>query len=352
MLFGSFDCRRSSCNITGKQMTDWIEWDPAYSTTRRVRNVAPEVVEAELKAVQKSEDQFKTILFLPEGEGRKGEGGLRTKGYYKKSTDDNPLITVITVVYNGEQHLEETILSVINQTYDNVEYIIIDGGSIDGTLNIIQKYEHAIDYWVSEKDNGIYCAMNKGIDLAMGEFVGFVNSDDFLYEEILSELGNMEKSDEFDFTLGDVNIYSQCSKYQETNIHSEEIILNKKYIFHMPTHHLGFYVRKRILKKVGKFNTDYKLRADFDLLSRVIDSTKSFLILKNRVGGFRLGGVSGSYATFIENNKILKNRNVGIFRRALNIIPSMLKIFIVDNAPKPIVRWLRNKFGSGRYIAK
>ena len=317
-----------------------------------MRKVPPEVVLAEIKAEQKPEDQFETVLFLPEGESRQGEGGLRTKGYFKNNSSEKPLITVITVVFNGAKHFEQTVLSVINQTYDNVEYIVIDGGSTDGTLNIIQKYEHAIDYWVSEKDKGIYYAMNKGIDLAMGEFVGFVNSDDFLYEEILSELGNMEKSDEFDFTLGDVNIYNQCSKYQETNIHSEELILNKKYIFHMPTHHLGFYVRKIILKKVGKFNTDYKLRADFDLLSRVIDSTKSFLILKNRVGGFRLGGVSGSYATFIENNKILKNRNVGIFRRALNIIPSMLKIFIVGNAPKPIVRWLRNKFGSGRYIAK
>jgi len=326
--------------------------DDGYSTTRHVRKVTPEVVLAEIKAEQKPEDQFETVLFLPEGESRQGEGGLRTKGYFKNNSSEKPLITVITVVFNGAKHFEQTVLSVINQTYDNVEYIVIDGGSTDGTLNIIQKYEHAIDYWVSEKDKGIYYAMNKGIDLAMGEFVGFVNSDDFLYEEILSELGSMKKSEKFDFTLGDVDIYSQCSKYQETNIHSEEIILNKKYIFHMPTHHLGFYVRKRILKKVGKFNTDYKLRADFDLLSRVIDSTKSFLILKKRVGGFRLGGVSGSYATFIENNKILKNRNVGIFRRALNIIPSMLKIFIIDNVPKPIVGWLRNKFGSGRYIAK
>ncbi|MDJ0561528.1 MAG: glycosyltransferase, partial [Microcystis sp. M53599_WE4] len=98
------------------------------------------------------------ILYPPNLE-RKGEGGLRSQGYFKQSYDeasglsDNlplPLVTIITVVFNGEKHLEQTIQSVINQTYDNVEYIVIDGGSTDGTVDIIRKYENQIDYWVSE----------------------------------------------------------------------------------------------------------------------------------------------------------------------------------------------------------
>jgi len=96
----------------------------------------------------KLEDKFETVLFLPEGEGRKGQGGLRTQGYFKKSLPDKPLITVITVVFNGEEFLEETIQSVINQTYDNVEYIIIDGGSTDGNLVVVCNYEHVTDYWL------------------------------------------------------------------------------------------------------------------------------------------------------------------------------------------------------------
>ena len=114
-------------------------------------------------------------------------GGLRTKGITKNSTAEKPLISVVTVVYNGEKTLEQTILSVVNQTYNNVEYIIIDGGSKDNTLDIIKKYEDKIDYWQSEPDKGIYDAMNKGIKLATGEFIYILGCDDFLIDKDIFE---------------------------------------------------------------------------------------------------------------------------------------------------------------------
>lgn len=158
-------------------MTDVICLDQNYSTTRLLTKEKPEII-------NNPEDKFETVLFLPEGEGRQGEGGLRTKGYFKKSYENKPLISIITVVYNGEKYLEETIQSVINQTYDNVEYIIIDGGSTDGTLDIIKKYKNQIDYWVSEKDSGIYDAMNKGIQSALGKWINFMNAGDKFFATV------------------------------------------------------------------------------------------------------------------------------------------------------------------------
>ena len=108
----------------------------------------------------------------------KTEGGLRTKGFLKQDVLNKPLITVITVVFDGAQRLEDTIRSVVNQTYENVEYIVIDGGSTDGTLEIVRKFGEVIDYWVSGPDKGIYDAMNRGLSVASGEWINFMNAGD------------------------------------------------------------------------------------------------------------------------------------------------------------------------------
>ena len=190
-----------------------------YSTTRHAINADTQEMAALVKQSNKPDDKVETVLFQPGDVGRQGEGGLRTKGYFKvggiitestvlaieakQSSADSltphasPLITVITVVFNGEKFLEETILSVINQTYDNVEYIIIDGGSTDSTLEIIKKYEHAIDYWVSEKDKGIYDAMNKGVCLSQGKWVSFLNAADSYNLEALTHFSHVLKSTHF-----------------------------------------------------------------------------------------------------------------------------------------------------------
>jgi len=190
--------------------------DPGYSTTRRIihdSRIAQEIPGAE----------FPRKLLLPPQAGRKGEGGLRTRGYVKVAAgiDDDaaasgdhgqqqPLVTVITVVFNGAKTLEQSIISVITRSYDNIEFIIIDGGSTDGTLDIIKKYDHAIDYWVSEPDKGTYDAMNKAIDVALGDRIYFLGCDDLLVTNLRNIAPLFRKCD---VLYGDVYMIHQHRLY-------------------------------------------------------------------------------------------------------------------------------------------
>ena len=134
------------------------------------------------------------------------EGGLRTKNILKNSEKDKPLITIITAVLNNKKYLEECLLSLHKQRYDNYEHIIIDGGSNDGTLDIIKQYEDKVDYWCSSKDKGIYDAFNNGMKLARGEYIGFLNSDDTYENNALEYLIKyVKKYPEKDFIFGAVN---------------------------------------------------------------------------------------------------------------------------------------------------
>jgi glycosyltransferase involved in cell wall biosynthesis len=182
-------------------------------------------------------------------------GGLRTKGITKQYQENIPLITIVTVVLNGEKTLEETILSVINQTYTNIEYIIIDGNSTDCTLDIIKKYEDKIDYWISEPDDGIYFAMNKGIDLATGEWLNFMNSGDYFYTKTILQNIFEKENIEADIIYGDIFcIYSFGSFVQK----AKPINYIKK---RMPFSHQASFVKTKIIEKC-KFDETYKISGD------------------------------------------------------------------------------------------
>jgi glycosyltransferase involved in cell wall biosynthesis len=259
--------------------TDVFYLDKNNSTTRLVTTQEPEIV-------NKPNDEFKTVLFLPQGEGRKGEGGLRTKGYFKQSLPEKSLITIVTVVFNSEQFLEETIQSVINQTYDNVEYIIIDGGSTDGTLEIIRKYENAIDYWVSEKDKGISDAFNKGIGLSQGDMIGIINADDWYESNTIQK--NAIAFNEFkpDVICGKL----QCWKDSEKGyiFSSNPSLLYKEMTINHPT----VFVKKMIYKRFGLFKVNYKYAMDYELMLRFKMNGAKFLYLEHVLANMRLEGVS------------------------------------------------------------
>jgi len=159
--------------------------------------------------------------------------------------NNHPLISIITVVYNGEEYLEETIQSVIQQTYKNIEYIIIDGGSTDGTVDIIKRYEEKIDYWVSERDDGIYAAMNKGIEMTTGEGLLFLNVGDHFVGEVLSE--NILVP-----SFLPVKYYNYFGKLVDVKI--------KSYKQGIPNSHQGILFENKNIK----YDLEYKIASDYD----------------------------------------------------------------------------------------
>ncbi|MDC0481628.1 glycosyltransferase [Candidatus Pelagibacter sp.] len=278
------------------------------------------------------------------------QGGLRSKGVFKNCNNMNPLISVITVVLNGERYLEEAILSVIKQTHKNVEYIIIDGGSTDGTLDIIRKYDDRIDFWISEKDNGLYNAMNKGINLSNGDFIGFVGSDDFLYPNTLEKIAKASTKASIDFTVGPVDIIKVNGKLKEKILILPRFLENNRFVFDMATHHLSFYVSRKIINKIGIFDESFNIRSDYDMTINVMSLSKKHYSFKESVGAFREGGLSGSYKSYLESFRILRKHGISILKSVINITSSLAKLFIIKNLPPQIVNLLRKKFSSGRFI--
>ena len=219
----------------------------------------------------------------------------------------NPKISVITVVKNNKKDIERNINSVLNQTYKNYEHIIIDGKSDDGTLEVIKKYQNKISHWISQKDDGLYDAMNKGLDLAKGDIIGILNSDDIYYENALEYVKQyFEKYEDIDFLYGTVIKYKKLSGY------------NPKKIFwsfgFYTSHSVGFFIKNKSQQKIGKYNLKYKYSADYDLFYRMIvkHKMKGVATKENEIfGKFVQGGLSSKikYIDYLKENTQIRLDN-------------------------------------------
>ena len=215
----------------------------------------------------------------------------------------NYKISIITVTKNSEKFLEECILSVNNQSYKNYEHLIIDGNSTDNTVNLIKKHESKIKYWISESDNGLYDAMNKGINKCSGDIIGILNSDDIYFEQTLKIVNEYFNSNEnLDFLFGSVYKHKLLHGYNPNKI---------RWSFGFYTSHsVGFFIKKESQLKVGLYNLKYKYSSDYDLFYRMIIKfkMKGIATKKNEIfGKFRRGGISSdlSYLEYLkENTKI------------------------------------------------
>ncbi|MFL9484998.1 glycosyltransferase family 2 protein [Chitinophagaceae bacterium LWZ2-11] len=204
-----------------------------------------------------------------------------------------PTISVITVVYNGVNTLEQTFKSVFNQTYPNVEYLVIDGGSKDRTVEIIKAYQTKINYWVSEPDKGLYDAMNKGIVAATGDYLFFLNADDQFYDnEVLEKM--ISSFDNADVYYGDVMVTDSDNNdvglRSEVTPHKVPLELTWKSLKHgMVVSHQAFLVKRSI---TPLYDTQYKISADIDWMIKVLKSAKRIHNTQLIIAKFKTGGSS------------------------------------------------------------
>ncbi len=217
----------------------------------------------------------------------KTEGGLRLRGTFQKHSEpDQPLVTIITVVRNGGHLLEKTINSILSQTYGNIEYIIVDGSSTDGSLEIIKRYDNQVAYWISEPDKGLYDAMNKGVGLAAGDWINFMNVGDGFFEPdtVSAVARHMQENADL--------IYGHCQmvygpEFSVTWKAGATTDLWKGMIFR----HQSLFTRTAICKSLP-FDLDYRISGDFAFIYSCYRSRFRFRPLDLTVSSVMLGGFS------------------------------------------------------------
>ena len=246
------------------------------------------------------------------------EGGLREINSIREDENhqhNQPLVTIITVVFNGEEYIESTIKSVINQTHENIEYLVIDGGSNDGTLEILKKYSAHIDYWLSEPDNGIYDAMNKGIALSSGDIIGLLNAGDTYLPNALSLLvEQFVPSDNLSIYYGDIYL-----GYTDANITIKSSASIDRLKYSMTICHQAMFITKHTYLNQGLYNLNYKYASDYAYVFSLLLIGAEFHYLGGVVAYYQTGGVSDNkiFNLKLEYIKIHRNLKSPFLYRAL-----------------------------------
>lgn len=218
-------------------------------------------------------------------------------------------LTIITVCYNSEQTIERCINSVQKQLNSYVEYLIVDGNSKDNTLDIIKRYADTDENirYISENDSGIYDAMNKGINLANGKWIYFVNSDDCIKEDVMQKVIKVIRQDKYDCIYGNIE---EILEY-EKNLYFREIKANKKLCElkkGMVVPHPGFFCKTDVIRELGGFDTRFKIAGDWDLVLRMYVNGYKFYYIDEIISEFYLGGAC-SASHNIERHAVRKKNN-------------------------------------------
>lgn len=262
-------------------------------------------------------------------------------------TDDLyiPKVSIITVCFNSICTITDTIESVIHQSYPNIEYIIIDGYSTDGTVDIIRKYEKNIVKWVSEPDKGIYDAMNKGIRMATGEIVGIINSDDYYVDSdtVSSIMTAYKDNHNVDIIYGDVK-YLDLDK-GITYINKSLDDPSKFRFGTMPICHPATFVTMKTYNDIGLFNENFRNSSDYEFILRCIRRGKRFVKVNKVLTAMRSGGASTNYLkTFSETRDINLMYGCSAFIAWSAFIESVIKTTLVNIFGKnKLLTWMYSR---------
>lgn len=222
----------------------------------------------------------------------------------------NLSVSIITVSYNSVGTINDTINSVLSQTFQKIEYIIIDGSSVDGTIELVQSFGKRISKFISQPDNGIYEAINKGIKIATGDIIGILHSDDFFYDNcVIEKIVNSFLENEIDAVIGDVQFVDPKKTSKIVRYYSSRHFNPRKFKYGFMPAHPSFYAKKELFEKFGFYKTDYKIAADYELLIRFLYINKiRYKYIEMPFVSMRTGGVSNKsfYSNIILNKEIVR----------------------------------------------
>lgn len=216
-------------------------------------------------------------------------------------------LSIITVCYNSEKVIKKCIDSIVYQLTDDVEYIIVDGKSKDNTMPIVRQYKNI--KWISEPDDGIYDAMNKGIKMCDGKYIQFINSDDSLQTDILKKMVPILKTSKYDVIYGDTLFVMEREnkKYAKKVVGIENLKrLDRRTIFC----HQSTFTRKEMLEKIGLFDIKYAIAADWDSFVKIRNAGGTFKHIEENVSQFSINGVSSTKTHLLERKKIRKANKI------------------------------------------
>ena len=229
-------------------------------------------------------------------------------------------VTIITSIFNNKAFIEEAINSVNEQTYNNIEHIIIDGNSTDGSKDIIKKNMNKKIRFLCENDSGIYDALNKGINMSSGDIIGVLHSDDvFKDSNVIMKVVNEFKKYDFDLLYGDLNYISKSKNKRILRKWKANNYSIKKIKFGWMPPHTSTFIKKKLFNKVGLYDEQYQISADYDLLTRILTKYKisvgylQKVLVLMRVGGKSNRSIRNIYQKMVEDYNIIKENKIGGF---------------------------------------